>query len=314
MRLQTANIIEASKVVNPIFLNSPQFYAERLNEKYRFQLTVKVESLNPIRSFKGRGTDYFFATLPPDVQELVCASAGNFGQGMAYSARAKGKKQTVFAARNASPVKLDSMRAFGAQVILVGDDFDDARRAAAVYAKERGLPFIEDGKNPAISEGAGTIALELLAKGSFDTVLIPVGNGALINGMGTYIKHFAPRTKIVGVVAAGAPSMYLSWKEGKVVETPSVMTIADGIGIRSPIAEAFEDMRQVVDEMVLVTDEEIVHAIEVYLFELGLLAEPAGAVGLAALLKEPQKYGRETLATVLSGANVTKQQLFLFNK
>jgi threonine dehydratase len=308
MRLSSVKVKEAIKIINPIFLNSPQFIAERLGGKLGCILHLKVETLNPIRSFKGRGADYFFSTLQDD-REVVCASVGNFGQGMAYAARSRGRKLTVFASKNANPLKIESMRAFGANVILEGDDFEEAKAAGAHYARERNALFIEDGKDPAISEGAGTIALEMLAKSDLDYLVIPLGNGALINGMGTYAKQASPKTKIIGVVASGAPAMLLSWKEDRIVETGKITTIADGIAIRIPVVEALEDLKQVVDEIVEVADDTLIKAMRLSLFDWGLALEPAGASGLAAILDDPTRFAGKKVGTVLSGGNINPLQL-----
>ena len=308
-RLSASRILEASKIINPIFLNSPQFIAERLGKKLGLKLTIKIETLNPIRSFKGRGADFFLSTLSPDITEVVCASVGNFGQGMAYAAHAQGRNLTVFSGENANPLKIESMRAFGANVIQRGSDFEAAKAAGVVYARERHAFFVEDGKEPAISEGAGTIAMELLSQIELDYIIVPLGNGALINGVGTYVKHFSPSTKVIGVVAAGAPCMFLSWEKNKIIETASCSSIADGIAVRTPVPEALLDMRSVVDEVLLVTDESIIIAMQIIMFELGLLVEPAGASGLAAIIDHHSRFHGRKIATILTGGNITPSQM-----
>lgn len=309
-RLSCARIEEALNIVNPVFLHSPQFIADQLCRDLDLNLLLKVETLNPIRSFKGRGAGFFLSKLSKDIKELVCASVGNFGQGMAYVSRSQSRNLTVFSAQNANPLKIKNMKAFGANVIQKGDDFDAAKAAAIVYAQEHNAFFVEDGKDPFISEGAGTIAIELLSYGrSIDCVVIPVGNGALINGMGTYIKRFSPKTKIIGVVATGAPCMLLSWQQNQVIKTESISTFADGIAVRVPVPEALSDMRPLVDEMLMVNDGSIKNAMRRLFFEIGLVVEPGGAAGLAAILDNPAKFRGMTIATVLTGGNITKDQM-----
>ncbi|MCI0604302.1 pyridoxal-phosphate dependent enzyme, partial [bacterium] len=160
-RLSLDRISEAMTVIDPVFLNSPQFLAESMSDRLGCRVVVKVETLNPIRSFKGRGTEYFTATLEGK-PHLVCATAGNFGQGLAYSARKRGLPITVFASKNANPVKIERMRALGAEIRQEGSDFDAAHAASKVFARESGARLVEDGRDPAISEGAGTIGVELL--------------------------------------------------------------------------------------------------------------------------------------------------------
>src|SRR5690348_4058789 len=155
------NIAEAAEVIDPVFLHSPQYECEPLSAHLGVATVLKVECLNPIRSFKGRGTDYLMHRIEVPVRGLVCASAGNFGQGMAYAARKRGYRVTVFAAVSASAIKVDRMRALGAEVVLEGDDFDAAKEAARAHAEKAGAMFVEDGAMSPIAEGAGTIAVEL---------------------------------------------------------------------------------------------------------------------------------------------------------
>ena len=201
-------IAEAADVVDPVFLNSPQYVNEPISEAVGVTIVLKVECLNPIRSFKGRGTDYLLHRITAPAGGLVCASAGNFGQGMAYATRKHGLRLTVFAAANASAMKVQRMRALGAEVVLEGIDFDAAKEAARAYAEHTGAMFIEDGGLAPIAEGAGTIGLELLRGGDpIDAVLIPLGDGALTTGIATWIRHASPSTRIIGVVAEGANAM-----------------------------------------------------------------------------------------------------------
>src|SRR5262249_47621404 len=157
------------------------------------------------------------------------ASAGNFGQGLAYACRARGVKTILFAATSANPLKIDRMRALGADVRLAGADFDAAKQAARDFARLPGYRFIEDGWEPAIAEGAGTIGVEISAwPAPIQTLLVPIGNGALACGVGRWLKAVSPQTRIVGVVAEAAPAMRLSWLSGTVVATERADTIADG--------------------------------------------------------------------------------------
>ncbi len=311
-RLKLENIQQAAQIIDPVFLRSPQFPAEGLSEVLGVELVVKVETLNPIRSFKGRGADYFVQQLlaqgdaPP---RLVCASAGNFGQAMAYACRKHGLALTVFAAVNASPLKVARMRALGAEVRLVGEDFDAAKLEAKRFCQETGAFMVEDGKKPAISEGAGSVAVELLQHPRpLEAVVVPLGNGALLGGVARWVKAQAPEVRVVGVGAAGAPAMAQSWRSGSIVTHPRIHTIADGIGVRIPIPEALQDMAGLVDEVLLVTDEAMLEAMRQAHAHLGLVLEPSGAAGLAALLAYPQFKGQR-VATVLCGGNLTEEQI-----
>ena len=266
---------------------------------------MKVETVNPIRSFKGRGTDFFLRSAAPLPRKLVTASAGNFGQGLAYAARARAVSLDVFAAESANPKKVARMRELGATVHLAGRDFDDAKAHAREFADREGMTFVEDGREPAIAEGAGSIAVELLHwKEPIASVVVPLGNGALLGGIGTWLQHASPDTRVIGVCAAGAPAMKDSLAAGHPVETESVNTIADGIAVRVPVPEALKYLAPVVDDVVLVSDDSLRQAMDVLQAETGLLGEPAGVAGLAALIEHPGLRSKGLVATPLCGSNV----------
>lgn len=300
-------IREAAGLIDPVFLDSPQFDCEPLSDRLGVTTVLKVECVNPIRSFKGRGADHLVKRLGGK-QPLVCASAGNFGQGMAYACRKSNRRLTVFAGTTANPFKVERMRALGATVVIEGEDFDAAKDAARRQAEERGELYIEDGLLGAIAEGAGTIALELTRDAPPDAVFVPLGNGSLVNGMGTWLKHAAPSTRVVAVCAAEAPAMELSWRAGRPVTAPST-TIADGIAVRVPVPEALEIMRATVDEVMLVTDQEIRSAMRMLLFDAGLVVEPAGAAGVAAVAQRRAELVGLRVATPLCGGNLTAEQV-----
>jgi len=309
-RLSLERIARAAREIDPVFLHSPQYRAESLGERLGCELVVKVETLNPIRSFKGRGTDFYVRELPTGAPRLVCASAGNFGQGLAYAARRRGISLDIFASVRANPLKIERMRALGATVRLAGEDFDAAKGEARAWAAREGASYVEDGREPAITEGAGTIGVELAAwPDPVDTLLIPLGNGALLGGIATWWRAHRPETRIVGVCATGAPSMQLSWRQQRVVETESVDTIADGIAVRVPVPEAVGDLQAIVDDIVLVDDDTTLEAMRLLLAHLGILVEPAGAVGVAAVLADRGRHAGSRVATVLCGSNLTPEQV-----
>ena len=307
--LSATEIERAATIIDPAYRNSPLLYDTSLNAVLGVDLSLKVECLNPIRSFKGRGADLFVSGLNTPTS-LVCASAGNFGQGIARAGRRSGCDVTVFAAENANPVKIDAMRRFGAEVRLKGSDFDAAKGAALEYAQSAGGIFVEDGAHPSIAEGAGTMALEMTRDGAKpDVMLVPLGNGALATGIGAWFKYANPATKIICVVAQGAPSMKLSFEKGEIITTPSANTIADGIAVRQPVPYALECMQSAVDAVVAVNDETILEAMRMIHINLGLAVEPAGAASIAALLANKETWRGQHVASVLCGSNMTEDEL-----
>jgi threonine dehydratase len=292
--LDVARIEKAVQVIDPVFLDTPQYLDEQLCRALGGRaVTVKLETANPVRSFKGRGADLMLSTLAPGTP-VVCASSGNFGQAVAYAGRARGMPVEVFVPETVNPGKRERMEAAHAR-------------------RHPDRCYLQDGHQAAIAEGAGTIGVELTrgAPGGadgpgLDAVVLPVGDGALINGVGRWMKEHAAGTRIVGVNAEGAPSMLESLRAGRAVRLERVRTFADGIAVHSPPEASVRRARALVDEIVLVTDEAIAAAMELAAHTLGIVLEPAGAAGLAAIAQGLVPGDR--LATVLTGANPRPQQ------
>ncbi len=282
-----------------------------LSRELGVECWLKVEFCNPIRSFKGRGSSYLAAATPESTRHLLCASAGNFGQAMAYSFRRTDRQVTVYVSRRANPAKVDRIVQLGATVIEHGQDFDEAKLAAREAAEhlEEGL-FVEDGHDAAITIGAGSIGLELAAE-HFDALFVPVGNGALISGLACAVKDLYPDTRILGVVPATAPSMALSWRAGRAVPTDTADTRADGVAVRQPVSRALGWMHQWVDDVATVDEEQIAAAVY-QLFDLtGLMVEPAAALPLA--MARHTNFGDVgRICLILTGSNIdprTRQEL-----
>ena len=309
-RISLENIALAAKVIDPVFLGSPAFESEPLNQALGANLLLKVETMNPLRSFKGRGADFFMHQNLADLagQTLVCATAGNWGQAMAYVCRARGWPLVVYAATTANPMKIDRMRAMGAEVRLHGQDVDEAKEEADRFCRSVGATFVEDGREVSIAEGAGTIASELLAGHRFDSLVLPLGNGALLAGAARWTKAHAPAVKAIGICAEGADAMAASWQAHRVIERPAVNTIADGIAVRRPVPEALTDMEGLVDEVLLVSDAAILRAMRLLFQPAGLVGEPAGVAGIAALIEHPA-LRTQRVASVLCGSNLTAEQM-----
>lgn len=308
-RLNIENMRQAAKVIDPVFLNTPQYVAESLSDILGARVIVKIETANPIRCFKGRGADYYVSKLQPG-ERLITASAGNLGQAMAYACRRRGVQLTVYASTKANLLKIEKMRAFGAKVVLVGNDFDDAKIEAKRAAAGSGIRVVEDGLDVETGEGAGTIGLELSMFGErLDAVVMAFGNGALACGVGVALKQLAPTTRIVAVQATGAPAMLESWRQRRLVRYDSINTIADGIGIRIPIAECVDDMQGVIDDGFFVRDQSLIEAMRLAHEHLGLILEPSGAAGIAALLEHRAAFAGSTVAIVLCGGNLTPDQM-----
>ncbi|MFC0267037.1 pyridoxal-phosphate dependent enzyme [Kushneria aurantia] len=310
-RLHAERIDMAHQWIDPIFLATPQFRPPPMGPLDGIDLTCKLETLNPIRSFKGRGASCLVAQHADrhGAAGIVCASAGNWGMAMAWSCHQQGVPLQVFVSKHANARKVAAIRSFGADIRVAGEDFDEAKTAAIKHARAQGLTMVEDGRQIEISEGAGTVACELTAKGACsEVVLIPLGNGALIGGIGCWIKSSMPWVEIVGVCALGADATRISWCEGRRITTARVNTMADGVAVREPIPEALSDIDDWVDDIVSVSEEEIMAAMTLARRDMGLLLEPAGALALAALLHEPERYRGRSVSAVLTGSNLSHEQ------
>ena len=307
-RLNAQDIESAHKIIDSVFLNSPQYVCESLGDALGCRVVLKIETNNPIRCFKGRGADLLCANA--DENELVCASAGNFGQAVAYACRKRNIRLTIFAAVKANPLKIERMRALSANVILEGEDFDAAKLAARGFAEKARVSFVEDGLDVETLIGAGTIGLELSKFGEpIDFLLIPLGNGALFNGVATYFKAKSPQTKLIAIQAKGAPAMLDSWREKRLISYEKIGTIADGIGVRLPVAQSLEDMENLIDDGILVEENSILEAMKLLQRHAGTVVEPAGAVGISAILENREMFAGKTVATIICGGNLTAEQM-----
>jgi len=298
-------IERAARGLDPAFADSPLLQGTALDLEIGAQVALKVETLNPIRSFKGRGAVTWMREAGAGAAGVVCASAGNFGQGLAYAARATGIPCHVYVGRSANPAKIEAMCALGARVEVGGDDYDAAIATARTYAQEAGLRFVQDGRDRWIAAGAGTIALELTGAGVVpDVAVVPVGNSALILGVAVWLRRHNPGVRVIGVCAEGAPAPALSWRRRMPVASERVDTVADGIGVREPFAESVAGMVELVDDMVLVGEAQLRAAVRYLAETTGLLVEAAGAAGVAALLADPGAVRGSRVFTPLCGANL----------
>jgi threonine dehydratase len=308
------SIRAAAATLHPAFKRSPQFVHEGLSARAGRPVVVKIETINPIRAFKGRGTWHAIAGLVGEgilgsEQPVVVASTGNFGQGVAFAGRAHGVPVTVFADDHANPRKLSRIRALGATVVQHGHDFDAAREASEAHARANGAHLLVDGQDPRIAAGAATLASELtdaIAAGELPTLgaaYVPVGNGALIVGVGAWLRANAPACRVVGIQSDAAPSMTLSWQQGRPIATDTAATSAEGIATRVPVTEALAMMVGRVDAMRLVPEASLAGAQAELTTELGITVEAAAAASWAGLLADADPPDGAALV-IVTGSNV----------
>ena len=290
-----------------MFRDTPQYVCAALGEALDCELIIKLETANPIRCFKGRGTETVMARLGEGsaARSAVCASAGNLGQALAYSGRARGIPVTVVAGSTANRHKLERIRALGADMRLVDGDIEDARRLARQIADAEGAFLVEDSENLDTCEGAGTIGIELVeGLDRVDVVLVALGGGAMATGIGHVFKSLAPEVEIVCIQPSGAPAMALSWRARSVVNTDRIDTIADGVAGRHPIPEVLTDLLLVADHVPLVAEDSIRTGMKMLYRHAGLVVEPSAALGVAAILEDRARYRGKRVVTIICGSNV----------
>ncbi|NPA29627.1 MAG: threonine ammonia-lyase [Epsilonproteobacteria bacterium] len=299
---------QAAERVRQVAVETPFSYAPKLSETTGYEVYLKKENLQNTGSFKIRGAFNKIASLDEAerAKGVVAASAGNHAQGVALGARHFGVPATIVMPETTPLTKIDGVRSYGAEVVLHGTNYDEAYAHAVEYAQSRGLVFVHPFADDCVIAGQGSIALEILQKCEApDAVLVPVGGGGLISGVALAIKALSPKTRVIGVAAEGAPAMKLSFDARKPIDTTGVRTIADGIAVRdtSPVTLAY--ILRYVDDMVLVSDDEIANAILYLLEKQKLVVEGAGAVGVAALIhKRVDLPEGAKVVTLLSGGNI----------
>ena len=315
--LDPAKIRAAIGQIDPLFTHSPQFVSEDLSHRLGIRVVVKIETANPIGSFKGRGCSLALLHIlegradrgdRANPGRLVLASSGNFGQGVAFAARHLSRPPVVFVHEAANATKVGRMRLLGADVRIVSGDFDVARQAAAGYSAETGAYLIVDGKDPWIAVGAGTLAAEVtdgIDQGRLPAIrnaYVPVGNGALICGVGAWLRSTAPNCRVIGVQSEEAAAMALSWRAQRLIETPTSATFADGIATRIPVPEALAMMQGRVDAMMIVSENQLRAAQASLTAALGITVEGAAAAAWAGLLSDTAR--QDPALIIVTGSNV----------
>jgi threonine dehydratase len=305
-----SSVERAARDLAPYLAPTPLQYSRAFTQKAACHVHIKVESIQPIRSFKVRGALTKIMRLHPEKggAGVITASAGNHGQGVAYAAAAFKIPATVYVPETANELKVEAIKQLGATVVPAGRNYNDAYLEAMRHQEEGGATFVHAFNDPDVIAGQGTIAVELLHDlDDFDTVFVPIGGGGLIGGIAVYIKEVRPKVRVIGVEPAGADGMRRSLQAGQVVTLDRVNTIADGLAASAPGRLTLELAQRYVDDVVLVEDAEMLRAIRLLFEWEHLLAEPAGAAALAALLYHYSPAPNERVVVILSGANVTDE-------
>ncbi|MFA5912616.1 MAG: threonine ammonia-lyase [Burkholderiales bacterium] len=305
MKLTAASIRAAAAVLAGNVIDTPCLYSRTLSEITGAEVYLKFENLQFTASFKERGALVKLVSLTPEERAagVLAVSAGNHAQGVAYHAKRLGLRAVIVMPRHTPHVKVEHTRAFGAEVILAGDDFDEAKAHGFALAAERKLTLVHPYDDARVISGQGTVALEMLARApQLEVLVVPVGGGGLIAGMALAAKEAKPEIELYGVETENFPSMYCALRG----EAPqfAANTIAEGIAVKQPGALTLPIVRELTRGVLLVGEGEIEHAIVLLLEIEKTVVEGAGAAGLAALLAHPQHFRGRRVGLVLSGGNI----------
>jgi threonine dehydratase len=302
-----ADVLRARHMVSHYLPRTPLLPSLALSKLLGFDLHLKYENHQPIGAFKVRGGLNLVSTLETSerTRGVITASTGNHGQSIAYAARTFGVHAVIVMPEESNPDKVESMANLGAEIIFCGRDFEDARLQAEQQARDQGMYYVHPANEPLLIAGVGTIGLEILEDlPSVQTIIVPIGAGSGVCGISIVAKSINPQIQIIGVQAERAPSVYLSWKERRIVDTPSCDTFAEGLATRSAFALPLSIMQDLIDDMVLVSEDELQSAIVLLLEKVHTIAEGAGAASTAAAIKLKEHLAGQTVACVLSGGNL----------
>jgi threonine dehydratase len=307
-----SDVLDARKFLAKFLTPTRLVRAESLKAVSGAQVWLKLEIENPTGTFKVRGA---LNAVNCRLQKsrfdgVVTSSTGNHGAAIAFAAREMNIQSRIYLPENPNPVKRDRIAKLGAEIVEAGKDLEESREHAARFSKESGWPLIVDVDDPHIAAGAATIACEILEQHpSTDVIVVPVGDSNLIRGVAYAAKQIRPSVRIIGVQAEKAPAYYQSWKEHRSLSTESADTVADGLSTRTTTEENVRQLIDLVDDIRLVSEEEMLRAIAFLLINEHTLGEPAGAASTAALLKSGKEFAGRNAALLVSGANIAPDVL-----
>lgn len=302
-----SDIIEARKVIKPVVKYTTLEHSRIFSSMSGAEVFLKLENLQSTGSFKVRGAYNKIHHLKENglLNKVTCASAGNHAQGVAFAASKMNCYSKIFMPIFTPPLKVIATRAYGAEVELVGENFNEAYTAAKEYAQKENATFIEPFDDPLIIAGQGVVGLEIIEQlNDIDEIYVPIGGGGLISGVAIVAKQINPRIKIIGVESTGTASMKNSIEKNEITTLNSVSSIADGIAVKTPGILTYKIIKELVDDFVIVSDEEIAHITYLLLQRGKILAEPSGVVALAAIAMRKRTCVNKKVVAIISGGNI----------
>lgn len=309
-RVRVEEVQKAYEILKDVVIKTPLQLDPILSERYQCKVYLKREDQQTVRSFKIRGAYYLVQSLSDEQRKkgIVCASAGNHAQGVAYACKQLGIKGTIFMPTTTPRQKVSKVEFFGGEytdVILTGDSFDDSFQQAKSFCEENGLKFIHPFDDYLTITGQGTVGLEIEEEmpEEYSHVFMSIGGGGLISGVGSYIKGVNPTAKIIGVEPTGAPSMKESFEQNRLVALEEIDTFVDGAAVKQVGQLTFKIAKEVVDDIVIVPEGKVCTTILTLYNENAIIAEPAGALPIAALDYYQDEIKGKTIVCIISGGN-----------
>jgi threonine dehydratase len=305
----STNINAAYYSLRSVVLKTPLQFHRKLSEKFKAEIYLKREDLQVVRSYKLRGAYNLIQSLDEEerARGVVCASAGNHAQGVAFSCRNLGIKGVIYMPAITPKQKINQVRMFGGEnieIVLVGDTFDDCQAQALEFSSKNNMAFIPPFDHRKIIEGQGTVGKEILDDLTpIDYIFIPIGGGGLCAGIGAYFRDFSPNTKVIGVEPAGAPSMKEALKAGHPVKLEKIQRFVDGASVQKVGEITFPICREVLTDMLLVPEGKVSSTILQLYNEDAIVAEPAGALAIASLEQYKKQIEGKKVVCVVSGGN-----------
>lgn len=307
------DVRQAREVIRrQLSLPTPLVHSPGLSERWDAHVSLKLECMTPTSAFKVRGGVYFASLLTEEEKRLglVTSSTGNHGQSIAFGAASVGAEVTIFMPTDANADKIAAIERLGGRVELVGERFDESRRRAEEYAAERGARYVEPVEEPKLIAGVGTAALEVLEdqQPETDIVLLPLGGGTGSSGWVTVRDGLGHRAEIWAAQSAQSPAAHDAWRSGRIEERPNT-SLAEGLATGTPFPFAIDILRARLNDFILVGDDQILHALRLLWDAQHVMAEPSGAVAVAAAQQERDRLLGRRVVIVISGANATRAQL-----
>ncbi|SKC77923.1 threonine ammonia-lyase IlvA [Ohtaekwangia koreensis] len=305
----TLNINAAADILKTVVLKTPLQFHRKLSEKFKAEIYIKREDLQVVRSYKLRGAYNLMQSLTDEQRSrgIVCASAGNHAQGVAFSCRHLDIKGVIYMPAITPKQKINQVKMFGGdniEIVLTGDTFDECQAHALEYTQKNNMVFIPPFDHVKVIEGQGTVAKEILDEVSgIDYIFVPIGGGGLCAGVGEYFKTYSPQTKIIGVEPAGAPSMKEALKAGKPVKLEKIQRFVDGASVQKVGDLTFSYCKDALTDMLLVPEGKVSSTILQLYNQDAIVAEPAGALSIAALDQYAEQIKGKKVVCVLSGGN-----------